>query len=182
MVVVCTNVGAEHDLAECVVGAYCAHEPCEWSWPGCWGARAPQQTAYRPSYGPRELFPKIFFCDCRIEVLLPLHQLLCIQDIRVAPCDCSMCTSQPDARVVPPSAVLASVTSALLVCMRRARRVACGLTCYARTAARACMCCATDTALRVLSHPGHMPEMHVCACDGQGTVCASHPEHVRCGR
>ena len=62
VVVVCTNVGAEHD-AECVVGAYvgsCAHEPCEWSWPGCWGARAPQQTAYRPSYGPRELFPKIF--------------------------------------------------------------------------------------------------------------------------
>ena len=207
MVVVCTNVGAEHDLAECVVGAYvgsCAHEPCEWSWPGCWGARAPQQTAYRPSYGPRELFPKIFFCDCRIEVLLPLHQLLCIQDIRVAPCDCSMCTSQPDARVVPPSAVLASVTSAWLVCMRRARRVACGLTCYARTAARACMCCATDTALRVLCIRDTCRmgtcvlatdrarcvlrirnSCFACTCvlrDGRGTVCASHPEHVRSGR
>ena len=44
----------------------------------------------------------------------------------------------------------------------------------------ACTCCATDTALRVLSHPGHMPEMHVCACDGQGTECASHPRRMLC--
>ena len=49
-----------------------------------------------------------------------------IQNIRVASCDCSMCTLQPDARVVPHSAVLASETSAWLVCVQRARRVALG--------------------------------------------------------
>ena len=57
---------------------------------------------------------------------LLLQAVLCIQDVRVAPCDCSMCTSQPDARVVPHSAVLASETSAWLVCVQRARRVALG--------------------------------------------------------
>ena len=91
-----------------------------------------------------------------------------------------MCTLQPDARVVPHSAVLASETSAWLVCVQRVRRVAWGVTGYARNATRACMCCATDTALRVLSHPGHVPEMHVCACDGQGTECASHPRRMLC--
>ena len=48
---VCANVCAEH-YAVCVVGAYVgcsAHEPCEWSWPECWGARAPQCTACSPS-------------------------------------------------------------------------------------------------------------------------------------
>ena len=49
--VVCANVCAEHDTV-CVVGAYVgcsAHEPCEWSWPECWGVRAPQRTACSPS-------------------------------------------------------------------------------------------------------------------------------------
>ena len=111
---------------------------------------------------------------------LLLQAVLCIQDIRVASCDCSMRTPQPDVRVVPHSAVLR-------ICDVRVARVhaTCSSGCLRvnllRPHRRQSMHVLRDghgsaSAL----HPGHMPHGHVCACDGQGTLCASHPELMLC--